>query len=216
MPTIAQMLAKAEELEALARSIRQAAATFNGDLRETKQARGGQVLAQAIALRHEQKGTRSPEKAQEMQQRETLIRAFLAGGPQSRRAIVDHLAAHDFPVAKDALGRQLHAMGLVTEGSTQNATWRLPDQAPRPKKWTPEAKARSAEKARVLATILKDAGRAMQSDELAQAARAAGFTGPLTGIWNYVKQGYLTVSGKKPHLRYRFKAMPPGAEDMHE
>lgn len=71
-------------------------------------------------------------------------------------------------------------------------------------------KAGRLEKARIVAGILKEAGRAMSTKELSEAAHAAGVPA-LTGIYGYVRRGYLTRTGtKKKHYHYSFKAMPPG------
>lgn len=64
-------------------------------------------------------------------------------------------------------------------------------------------------KARVVATILKNAKRAIPIKELSALAREGGVKS-LTGIHNYVRSGYLTRSGnKKSNYAYSFKAMPP-------
>jgi hypothetical protein len=60
-----------------------------------------------------------------------------------------------------------------------------------------------------VAQVLKAAGKPLAIKELAAAYKAAGGTGWLTGLHNYVRQGYLTRVGSGRMKRYGLKRMPP-------
>jgi hypothetical protein len=227
------LLARATDYESKAMALRLAAAELTGHLTQSKQQDLKSVFAHAIVLRDQQRPKRTAETKQtQITERVALIRTALAEGPKSvkdLRALVQTQQGHGVSHARILQMLNTQFKGEVARiGNGQHSRWTLkvggfPAKPAKAAKTATPAKKETAQKrkrhkgdaqakARVVAGILQKAGKPMPIRDLTKAAREQGIPG-LTGIHNYVKQGFIkrNVNGNRKKATYSFLAMPPAA-----
>src|SRR5215510_143941 len=160
------------------------------------------------------------EPEQSAAARYAFIRERLKKGPQTVGAIRQALAAQGYQFSARHVGTLLRRAGARVAGRSRGAVWSVPAHAStrRTKKLrTRHAPASDVQdratdvqdRATIVARILQEANRPLPLDELSVLARQAGVP-HLTGIYNYVRQGYISASGRtRKSRRYTFKMMPP-------
>lgn len=226
MTTTTKLLALAEQYEQKAAALRVAAAELNGAGTSQAQARLDTTLRGAMALRATQRVAEEPRPAAPMKPEQSaaaryaFIRERLKKGPQTVGAIRQALAAQGYQFSARHVGTLLRRAGARVAGRSRGAVWSVPAHAStrRTKKLrTRHAPASDVQdratdvqdRATIVARILQEANRPLPLDELSVLARQAGVP-HLTGIYNYVRQGYISASGRtRKSRRYTFKMMPP-------
>lgn len=219
---VARLLAMAEEHERKGAALRLAAEELHGRKIESKRNGFHKTLASAIELRESERPERSEQEPATRltigREREQLLTAFLTEHPQPHRVadLMAMLATHGHTMSRDGVRHALQRIGgRIVRGTGHHARWQL--MAPRVEPRKPparealtytERKHASRDKAEKLATILKEAGKPLLTAELAAAAREVGITS-LTGIFGYVRKGWLKRTGKsKGTFRYSFLQLP--------
>lgn len=232
---LGKILALAEEYARKAAALRMAAEILTGEVTTAKRNGHGveRMIAGAIELRAEQKGAANGNGrrsyADGVAVRDQLI-ALLStqGEPMKMGDIVRHFAEQGIQLSANGVRHHLKRIPGVGKVGTSPTSqrWQLkPAAAEQP---MPPAQVRKlsqklskhhaakltaparAAKSRILAEILQAAGVALSTKELVEAARARGLTN-LTGIHNYVKQGWIKTQRKNGTLRYTFVKLPPAA-----
>jgi hypothetical protein len=216
MTTTKAMLDKAAKLRAQAKIppkvlleqaeiLEKAAALMNGDLTAKAQAALPQRLVAAIKTRRTATGRSTGESNSEKKQRrlEILTTSLSSGHSHSVRELRDVLAYHGESISiSGVFGLVKQLPGLKKYGATTNRTYSL--RAPKASPANGTNGTNGSGKLPILLDVLEQSGP-MKIKELVAAVKATGYDGPLTGIHNYVKAGYIgrTHSGK-----YRFKKRP--------
>jgi len=219
MTTTKKLLALAEQYEQKAAALRVAAAELNGAGTSQAQARLDTTLRGAMALRATQRVAEEPRPAAPMKPEQSaaaryaFIRERLKKGPQTAGAIRQALAAQGYQFSARHVGTLLRRAGARVAGRSRGAVWSVPAHASTRR--TKTLRTRHAptsdvqDRATIVARILQEANRPLPLDELSVLARQAGVP-HLTGIYNYVRQGYISASGRtRKSRRYTFKMMPP-------
>jgi hypothetical protein len=215
--TTDKLLALAEGYEEKARSLRLAVEELTGHQTEKAQGRINGVLQAAVALRQSQRTgagmpAEKPAAYHSLEAMQALVRAVLreARGPLSRREVERALAARGVSRSGSHVLKLLADMPDVDrQGTRHQARYALARGKTRS---TGRVARRSAgrEKARVIVGLVQDAGHPLTITELVPLARAQGITN-LTGIYNYVRAGYLKRVKQGGQPAYAFVAMPPEA-----
>jgi hypothetical protein len=139
----------------------------------------------------------------------TIERLRLLAAEYRRKAEGLELAADELNGHYTERAQDRMAQTITRAVTVRRAARKAPRTTRRSKKGTHPRHA-DLSKVRLVAQVLKDAGKPLTTKELSTAYKAAGGTGHLTGIINYVRQGYIAQSRgtQKGHHSYRFKTMP--------
>src|SRR5262245_10440083 len=210
-----EQLAAAYEQKAAA--LRLAAAELNGHATERKQGTSNGQLQAAMALRASQRSEGEPAPRKNLNRRAVtaqlvaILRA--AGEPLDIHEIRERLASKGTEASRDGVWQMLTRIpGLRRTGDgTIHRKYGLARSTnhhrprTRTRKRVPQEP--TDRKAATVVGLVRDAGGPVTIKELVPLARAAGIDS-LTGMVNYVTQGYLKRTKKRGHRAYAFVAMP--------
>lgn len=230
---VSAMLARADALEAEARTLREAVAIMTGVQVAQKAGNFERTLAAAQRLRASGNGHTNPPPAPPMwgvaeratqdiqQQRLEVLRTRLHIGPASLQELNDGLATRGLAFeATSSIGpllrKHFDARSDVVPGHGPRGrrwVWRLPTtthatpHAPRrgrPTGKTPSGNGAAPNKLATIIEILKSADHPLTGKELGEAGRALGVPN-MIGIANYVANGHLRQRGHGRAARYSLK-----------
>jgi hypothetical protein len=229
---VARLLAKAEEYERKAAGLRVAAEELTGEQLVAKTNGMPRQLAAATELRVAQKGEAQKgepaddglSQSDRSALRRSIVTEYLQAGPRRMSQIAHELQRRGHKISRDRVRQIVNAMPTVVKQTSahEHPVWALSDGAPAIAgiiERTKQAKRKKVatlggvrlEKARVIAEILKEAGVALSTAELSDAARARGLS-EIIGVHNYAKRGWIKVQKKNGKSRYSFGEMPPATE----
>lgn len=196
-----------EETRANLQALERVAALMNGHLTAKAQATLPLRLEKAITMRQQAQPKRLPGSSQFQRKlrREEILRTALTDAPRGISELQRILEDHGESLSKSGILNMLKdKLHVRKHGGLSKRTYSLPATTHAEKAEANGSNNGHGDKLPVLLDVLSQRGP-LRIKDLVKAVKLRGYDGPLTGIHNYVKAGWLT---RTKNGKYKFKARP--------